>query len=420
MAKALACRTAVIAALVLLVPVLPAAAYSVLTHEQIVDVVWKDELVPALKARFPKATDEELRTAHAYAYGGSVVHDMGYYPFGSRLFSDLLHYVRSGDFVEALLAEAQTLDERAFALGALAHYASDRAGHPSINRAVALSFPKLRARYGDVVTYAEDPKAHLRTEFGFDVVQVAKGRYTSDSYHDFIGFEVARPVLERAFQKTYDVALGDVIGDVGLAIGSLRRGASAVVPELTRIAVMSERLKAVPDAPNAATRTLLYTLSRADYEKEWGTTYRRPGFLGRVLAVVLRAVPKVGPFQALKVKVPNAQTEDLYVKSVNLTLERYRALVRESTHGSVPLANIDCDTGEDARFGEYALADGAFGRLLDRLAQRGLDATSPPLRAAVLAFYADVSPQSAAKKARKDWRRTESQLGALRTAAAAR
>jgi hypothetical protein len=391
-----------------------ASAYSVLTHEQIVDVLWKDELVPILHRRFPQATEEDLRKAHAYAYGGSVAPDMGYYPFGSRFFSDLLHYVRSGDFVEALVEEAQTLDEHAFALGVLSHYVADETGHPSINRAVAISFPRLRARYGDVVTYAEDPKAHLRTEFGFDVVQVAKGRYTSDSYHDFIGFAVSTSVLERAFARTYDLDLKEVLGDADVAVGSLRRGASEVIPELTRIAILSERLKAVPDTPNAATRKLQYTLSRAQYESEWGTTYRRPGFLGRILAVVLRVVTKVGPFQALKVKVPNGETEDLYVKSVNATIDAYRSRARTAGGGALRLPNIDCDTGEAARFGEYALADRAHARLLARLSERGLERTSPALRRGLLAFYADPGAPSPTKKKRKEWRRTEAQLEALR------
>ena len=408
-------RACIGAALVLsLVAPAAAPAYSVLTHEQIVDVVWADELVPILRRRFPKATEEDLRKAHAHAYGGSVAPDMGYYPFGSRLFSDLLHYVRSGDLVEALVLESQTLDEQAFALGVLAHYVADKIGHPSINRAVAVSFPKLRARYGDVVTYAEDPKAHLRTEFGFDVVQVAKGRYTSDSYHDFIGFAVPIPVLERAFAKTYDLELKDVLGDADLAVGSLRRGASEVIPELTRIALLSERVQTVPDTPSAATRKLQYTLSRAQYENEWGTTYRKPGFLGRVLAGVLRVLTKVGPFRALKVKVPNAETEDLYVKSMNATIDSYRALVRAAGSGTLRLPNIDCDTGEPVRFGEYELADSAHARLLARLGERGLERTSPKLRRSLLEFYADTSAASVTKKKRNEWRRTETQLEALR------
>ena len=166
------------------------AAYSVLTHEEIVDLAWKDNFLPALKKRFPAATDDDLKKAHAFAYGGSLVQDMGYYPFGNKYFSDLTHYVRSGDFIINLIKEASDLDEYAFALGALAHYSADNCGHPTVNQAVGLEFPKLRKKYGNVVTYEDNPKAHIRTEFGFDVTQVAKNRYTSDRYHDFIGFEI--------------------------------------------------------------------------------------------------------------------------------------------------------------------------------------------------------------------------------------
>src|ERR1700674_2938032 len=208
------------------------SAYSVLTHEQVVDLMWKDQLQPMLLKRFPNATEEELRKAHAFAYGGSVIQDMGYYPFGSKFFSDLVHYVRSGDFVEALLRDASDLNEYAFALGALSHYAADNSGHPTINRVVAQEFPKLRMKYGDNVTYEDNPKQHIRTEFGFDMVQVAKNRYTSDAYHDMIGFEVAKPVLERAFQETYGVKLEDVFGSVDLAIGCYRRSVSIMIPEM--------------------------------------------------------------------------------------------------------------------------------------------------------------------------------------------
>ena len=186
--------------------------YSLLTHEEIVDILWKDQIKPLLLERYPAATQEELRKAHAYAYGGSLIHDIGYYPFGNEFFSDLTHYVRTGDFVANLIGESADLNEYAFALGALAHYASDNSGHPLINHAVALTFPKLRAKYGEKVTYADSPKAHIRTEFGFDITQVAKNRYTSDQYHDFIGFQVSKPLLERAFLRTYGLPLGKVLG----------------------------------------------------------------------------------------------------------------------------------------------------------------------------------------------------------------
>jgi hypothetical protein len=134
------------------------AAYSVLTHEEVVDLLWKDNLQPLLKKRFPAATDDELKKAHAFAYGGSLIQDMGYYPFGNKYFSDLTHYVRSGDFVVNLLKEASDLDEYAFALGALAHYSADNCGHPSINQAVGIEFPKLQRKYGQEVTYADNPR----------------------------------------------------------------------------------------------------------------------------------------------------------------------------------------------------------------------------------------------------------------------
>src|SRR6267143_2909640 len=254
-----------------------APAYSVLTHEQVVDLVWKDRIEPLLRKRFPRATEEDLRKAHAYAYGGSLLQDMGYYPFGNKFFSDLVHYVRTCDFVVALLEDSADLNEYAFALGGLAHYVSDNAGHPTINRVVAMEFPTLRKKYGDSVTYADDPKAHIRTEFGFDMVQVARNRYTSDRYHDFIGFEVSKPLLERAFIETYALKISDVFGDEDLTIGSYRRSVSTLIPEMTRVALLSRRDVIVKDTPNFNRKKFLYYLSRSNYEHEWGTVYRKPG-----------------------------------------------------------------------------------------------------------------------------------------------
>src|SRR3974390_2968945 len=120
------------------------AGYSVLTHEAIIDAVWKDGIEPLLLTRFPDATPEELLQAHSYAYGGAIIQDLGYYPFGSKFFSDLTHYVRSGDFVLALIEESKDLDEFAFALGALSHYAADNSGHRlATNLAVAITYPRL-------------------------------------------------------------------------------------------------------------------------------------------------------------------------------------------------------------------------------------------------------------------------------------
>ena len=197
--------------LIVLMSYSSSSAYSVLTHEEIVDLLWTDQIQPLLLKRYPGLTKDQIREAHAYAYGGAVIQDLGYYPFGNREFSDLVHYVRSGDFVRELLIESQDVNEYAFALGALSHYASDIAGHPAVNRSVAIQYPKLRAKYGKSVRYAQDKTAHLKTEFGFDTVQVAKNRYASQQYHDFIGFQVSKSLLERTFPVVYGVELKDVL-----------------------------------------------------------------------------------------------------------------------------------------------------------------------------------------------------------------
>jgi hypothetical protein len=390
------------------------AAYSVLTHEEVVDLVWKDNLIPLLKKRFPNATDDDLKKAHAFAYGGSLIQDMGYYPFGSKYFSDLTHYVRSGDFVVNMLKETSDLDEFAFALGALAHYSADNCGHPTINQAVGIEFPKLRRKYGDVVTYEDDPKAHIRVEFGFDVTQIAKNRYTSDRYHDFIGFEISKPLLERAFQDTYSIPLNEVLTKEDLSFGTFRRAISQVIPEMTRVALVARKKEIVQETPNFHARQFRYYLSRTSYQREWGKGYRRPGFGTRVLAFFLRFVPKVGPFKALDFKIPSQKTEDLYIASVDLTVQDYKRRLLEAGAGSLQLTNTDFDTGHDTRAGEYALTDKTYARLLDQLSKHNFDQIAPELRGNILAFYSDPAAPNATKKKPKTWQKTQDQLAKLR------
>jgi hypothetical protein len=389
-------------------------AYSVLTHEEVVDLLWIDDIQPLLTKRFPTATADDLRKAHAFAYGGSLVQDMGYYPFGNKYFSDLTHYARSGDFVFNLIHESSDLNEYAFALGALSHYCADNMGHPSVNQAVGLEFPKLKKKFGDTVTYADNPKAHIRTEFGFDVTQVARNRYTSDRYHDFIGFEISKPVLERAFKDTYGIPLSDVIADEDLAIGTFRRAISKVVPEMTRVALLARKKELVAETPGVNARKFRYHLSRANYQREWGKGYRRPGFGTRVLAFFLRFVPKVGPFKALDFKIPTQKTEDLYIASVNHTLDSYKSLLAESATEKFHLDNTDFDTGHAAHAGEYVLSDDAYAHLLDNLAQHNFEQSTPELRENILAFYGDPIDPIAAKRNPGAWQKTQEELERLK------
>ena len=400
--------------LVVLLSYSSSSAYSVLTHEEIVDLLWTDEIRPLLLKRFPRLTEEQITDAHAYAYGGAVIQDLGYYPFGSREFSDLVHYVRSGDFVRELLLESQDVNEYAFALGALSHYASDIAGHPAVNQSVAIQYPKLRAKYGKSVRYAQDKTAHLKTEFGFDTVQVAKNRYASQQYHDFIGFQVSKSLLERVFPVVYGVELKDVLTHEDMAVGSYRFAVSRLIPQMTKVALRAHKKDLIRETPNFAKKKFLYRLSRSEYEKQWGKDYTKAGVGTGILSTLLRYMPKIGPFRKLAFNNPTPQTEDLYIKSINTTVDQYRALLEEARTDTLVLANCDFDTGQPTKAAEYSLTDDAYAKLLARVSKRKFDMTSPELRANILQFYSDLSAPIETKKDAARWQMVLADLDQLR------
>ncbi len=392
-------------------------AYSVLTHEEIVDLLWTDEIRPLLLQRYPGLSDEQIKEAHGYAYGGAVIQDLGYYPFGSKEFSDLVHYVRSGDFVKELLLESQDVNEFAFALGALSHYASDIAGHPAVNLAVAIEYPKLRAKYGKSVRYAQDKTAHLKTEFGFDTVQVAKNRYASQQYHDFIGFQVSKPLLERVFPAVYGMQLKDVLTHEDMAVGSYRFAVSRMIPEMTQVALQTHKKELMHEHPDFAKQKFLYRLSRSNYEKEWGKDYTKPGFGTRILSTLLRFMPRIGPFKGLGFKSPTPQTEDLYFKSINLTVDHYRAFLEEVRSNALVLPNSDLDSGNPTKAAEYSLTDDTYAELLSQLSSQKLGPMSPELRANILDFYSDLSVPIETKKDPIRWQAVLTELDQLKAVA---
>jgi hypothetical protein len=414
--KLFAARTIASCLVILLVAPLPSSAYSVLAHEAIVDAAWDEAIKPLLLERFPQATPQDLKAAHGFAYGGCVIQDMGYYPFGNKFFSDLVHYVRSGDFVAALLRDSQNLNEYAFALGALAHYSADNEGHRTgTNLAVPLLYPKLRHKYGDVVTYDENPLAHLKTEFGFDVLQVAKGRYASDAYRDRIGFQVSNELLARAFQETYSLELNSVLTNYDLAIGSYRRGVSQVIPEATKIAWQTKKDEIQRGSPGITRTAFLYRVSRSTYEKEWPGKYKKPGFGTRLLGFLLRFIPKVGPFRDLAFKIPTPDAEKLFVASFSNALQNYEQLVKqESNAGQAVLVDENFDTGTVTGPGQYPLADQTYAALLDRLQKNNFATISPALKAVLLAYYADLNAPFATKKDKKEWAKVVREINQLR------
>ena len=406
---------AMIMAVVLLLSSSLAYGYSVLAHEAIIDSAW-DKIRTLLLQRFPNSTPEELRTAHGYAYGGSLVQDLGYYPHGSHFFSDLTHYVRSGEFVETLLRDSQDLDEYAFALGALAHYAADDDGHRAVNRAVPILYPKLGKKYGSVVTYEDDPAAHLKTEFGFDVLEVAKGRYAPDTYHDFIGFEVAKPLLERAFQDTYSIPLNSVFGDLDQAIGSYRYTVHSTIPKAVRVAWVLKKDEIKRSTPGITRKKFLYNMSRASYRKQWGGNYQSPGLGTKVVAFIISVVPKIGPLKTLTLRMPTPQTEAMFMDSFNKALDQYQHLLDDQRAGHLKVTNRNFDTGAPTKPGAYFMADRAYARLLDDLAKDHFKVISVQMKSDILAYYKDSNAPIVTKKDAKAWERLNQELDELKSA----
>jgi hypothetical protein len=362
--------------------------YSVLTHEAIVDTLWDSSLKPLLLKRFPDATPEDLIKAHGYTYGGCIIQDIGYYPFGNHLFSDLVHYVRSADFVQALITESKDLNEYAFALGALAHYGADNSGHPiATNKSVPLLYPNLRRKYGDNVTYQENPAAHIKTEFGFDVLQVARGNYAPKAYHDFVGFEVSKELLDRAFLDTYGLTLKDVFKTLDLALGTYRFSVSTLIPEMTKAAWSLKSKDLIKNDPTLTRRKFMYNISRASYVKDWGPAYEKPGFFARLMAFFFRVLPRVGPFKALGFRTPTAQTEALFQQSYDSTVDHDRRYYADLNSGTLKISDTDLDTGKATQPGEYPLADQAYAKLLEKLAAKQFKNVTPELKANILAFY---------------------------------
>jgi len=369
--------------------------YSALSHEAIIDSVWKSHIVPLLLQRFPSATPDELKEAHAYAYGGSQIQDMGYFPFSSHAFSDLTHYVRSGDFVTAMLRDAITIDEYAFAIGALAHYTADRVGHPSINASVGLVYPQLRRKLGANPTYEDNPADHLKVEFSFDVIQVARGLYAPDDYHNFIGFQVAKPVLQRAFEDTYAFPIEDIFHSLDLGIGTYRFALGKVIPEMTKVAWDSKRSDIEKLSPGITRSHFVYALPRRQFNKDWDGHYQRPGLCVRILAFIFRAIPTVGPFKVLSFKpVPN-QAERDFLRSFDQTVAAFGSELDQERQSSLKLADVNLDTGKPVHPADYRLADRSYALLLEKLEGHPVDSA---LRRNILDFYAHAENGHLSKK----------------------
>jgi hypothetical protein len=400
---------------------LSSKAYSVYAHLAIVDASWDKSILPVLKQKYPNATDADIKIARSYAYGGSLIADMGYFPFGNPYFTNLTHYVRSGDFVENLISEAQNLNEYAFAIGALSHYMTDKYGHSlGTNKAVPIVYPKIGQKFGSVVTYDEDNTSHKRMEFGFDVLQIARGNYLPQSYHDYIGFNVAKPVLERAFMKTYGEDINKVFGNIDRTISTFRWSVTSLLPSLTRTAWQIKKNDIKKNNPTARERTFHYRLKRKEYYQEFGREREKPKFKERVYAFIIQILPKIGPLKSLRFQPPGPEGEKLFIKSFDTTVLHYGLALNTLSQGNhLNLADIDFDTGNVTTPGEYGLADQTYSFMVIKLQEEKFQNLTQPLKDNILSFYekADTTTKSNENKKDKiDWQKTYLSLQQIKVA----
>ena len=437
-----------------------AAGYSLLTHEQLIDLTWQRSIVPLLLSRYPALTPAELEHARAYAYGGCVIQDIGYYPLGEAFFSDLTHYVRSGDFVVNLFRDAGNADELAFAVGALSHYIGDTYGHAdATNLAVPVEFPKLRRKFGSSVSYAEGERQHVQTEFAFDINEIAHHRLAPVHYLRHVGLQVPTKQLALAFYQTYGLNEDFTKGrSRRINVGAYRFAVHHFIPRIAYAATLLHRSHVPAEIDNAELKQLETEIAAVDHENNWGAYRRKPGLGTYSLAGLIFILPKFGPLKLVAIKGPTEQTEAEYIHSVarstaelNRDLHRFtpppavhplaaaqaaaadphsdpppsapltaagtasQTTPRQSPDPAHPLPNRDLDTGNPVKPGGYRLTDQTYATLTHRLAARPQLPVSPGIKADILAYYADMDQPFSTKQDRAAWATLQTDLATLRT-----
>jgi len=368
----------------------PAGGYAVFTHEAIVDLTWNDAIQPLLLRRFPGLTAAQLREAHAYAYGGCVIQDLGYYPFGKPLFSDLLHYVRTGDFIRALFRDSKDANDVAFAIGALSHFIGDTIGHPdAINVAVGQEFPELAQKYGKNVNYAQGPHQHVRAEFAFDIEEISRQRLAPERYLNRIGFAVPVPLLTRAFYDTYGLDLAKVLGHSNPKLRGYRYSVRSLLPRVAYAEDLLHRKQFPPDVPSPALDALNADVAHLSAANNWKSYRSSAGFGTHILAGVIFIIPKVGPLSDLAIRIPSPSAQQDYLNSLVKTTARMRDLLANATK-SDGLPNEDLDTGLDVLPGTYSLEDFTYADLLHQMTRDPSQPIPFGIKRDLTAYFADL------------------------------
>jgi hypothetical protein len=210
--------------------------------------------------------------------------------------------------------------------------------------------------------------------------------------------------------------LGPTEGITSVSLETLRRHARS-----SSSGSVSEVLNCNP-GPVTATdpgskRKFLYNLSGASYQKNWGKAYQPPTFGERMLAFLVRILPKIGPLRVLQLQTPTPQAERLFEASFDTSLQRYRNLLDQEATGHLDLPNDNFDTGGVTGPGKYRPYDETQAELLDALAKQNFSGASSALRNELLEFFGHPDAPYATKRKPNEWAQVQVELEQLRKAA---
>jgi hypothetical protein len=427
----------------------PLGAYSLLTHEQLIDLTWHDSIVPLLLSRYPNLTPAELQSARAYAYAGCVIQDIGYYPFGDKSFSNLTHYVRSGDFVVNLFRNANNANELAFAVGALSHYIGDSIGHAqATNLAVPIEFPKLADKFGRVVNYAQAPHQHVQIEFAFDIDQIAHHRFAPLQFLRHVGLRVPIRQLALAYYQTYGIT--EDFGKTGRRINvrGYRLAVHGLIPRAAYALTLLHRKHEPLETQSPDLDAIQKEVAAVSTQDDWDHWRRKAGIGTYILAGILYVIPKFGPLSLVAIKDPTSATEADYLHSVVQStaalrhalarftppppvrstaiasqpdpqqqkpsptqdlaaLQAFFSKFRDPQH---PLPNRDLDTGSVVKLGAYSLTDLTYARLLHKLTRQPSQPIPPGIKRDVLAYFANPPSDVVSREPAPMWAEVQADL----------
>jgi len=211
-----------------------------------------------LLKKIPAGKPRRIEQAQAYAYGGAIIQDSWLLPIRQPLFKRPHAFTSAAAISsKALLARRQGCPRVRFSPSVRSRITLRTttviASAPTEPFPICYRPPEEIRRQRFVLRTTG--WRHVKTDLVSTSTKSAE-RYAPDSYHDFIGFEVSRPVFEQAFRETY--ALSErVLCERKTKFSSYRHDVSSIQ---SHASPGTSRKTIKDDIQNATKRKFLFNL----------------------------------------------------------------------------------------------------------------------------------------------------------------